>query len=506
MNVGGMLLEKNKLLKKNCLYICFADHNIGVGHLFRSQILAKSLKNYGWTNFLFGPNITQKKNTKEKLFKKIIYLKSIDKKKILKELNKNIFKIIEKNKINLIIIDSYFIENKFQKKIRDKLIIKINNKKTNNKYCDLILDYSFNFKTFENNSKYLIGPKYCLLENKITKKKLDKNKKVLITFGGSNLLIQVKKTIEVLNKILPDYKVYVSTPSLDFYKILRNNLIDVKIILSSDLSKLLNSYKFKFIISSAGHSLYELIFNNYPSVFVGMFENQYKNIDYLKKKNGAKVLLYKKDSFKKEMGTFLKQYKKNNKFFNINKKISAKINFYGSEEIAKILDLRFFKSFYENLPVLQTKRLKLIPLSKKNLSELYFLRDKISKNKIFFKEHNLFSKTEHLKWFKDYFKKKRIDYLIFEKKAKEFIGSLHFKIHSDELELGKFIANPRFLGKKYGLEASNKWIKFGINQLGYQRIIAITSKKNVININLNKKLGFKKIHSNNNLWLKMIYK
>ena len=206
------------------------------------------------------------------------------------------------------------------------------------------------------------------------------------------------------------------------------------------------------------------------------------------------------------MGTFLKQYKKNNKFFNINKKISAKINFYGSEEIAKILDLRFFKSFYENLPVLQTKRLKLIPLSKKNLSELYFLRDKISKNKIFFKEHNLFSKTEHLKWFKDYFKKKRIDYLIFEKKAKEFIGSLHFKIHSDELELGKFIANPRFLGKKYGLEASNKWIKFGINQLGYQRIIAITSKKNVININLNKKLGFKKIHSNNNLWLKMIYK
>lgn len=86
MNVGGMLLEKNKLLKKNCLYICFADHNIGVGHLFRSQILAKSLKNYGWTNFLFGPNITQKKNTKEKLFKKIIYLKSIDKKKNFKRI------------------------------------------------------------------------------------------------------------------------------------------------------------------------------------------------------------------------------------------------------------------------------------------------------------------------------------------------------------------------------------------------------------------------------------
>ena len=62
--------------------------------------------------------------------------------------------------------------------------------------------------------------------------------------------------------------------------------------------------------------------------------------------------------------------------------------------------------------------------------------------------------------------------------------------------------------KKYGLEAANKWIKFGINQLGYKRIIVITSKKNVININLNKKLGFKTINNNNknNLWQKMVYK
>ena len=39
------VVGENKLLEKNCLYICFADSNIGVGHLFRSQILAKSLKN-----------------------------------------------------------------------------------------------------------------------------------------------------------------------------------------------------------------------------------------------------------------------------------------------------------------------------------------------------------------------------------------------------------------------------------------------------------------------------
>ena len=57
--------RKIKLLEKNCLYICFADSNIGVGHLFRGQILAKSLKKYGWTNFLFGPKYNSKKEYKK---------------------------------------------------------------------------------------------------------------------------------------------------------------------------------------------------------------------------------------------------------------------------------------------------------------------------------------------------------------------------------------------------------------------------------------------------------
>ena len=87
-----------------------------------------------------------------------------------------------------------------------------------------------------------------------------------------------------------------------------------------------------------------------------------------------------------------------------------------------------------------------------------------------------------------------------------FEGSLNYKIGLNELELGKFIADQSFLGKKYGYESSSEWIKFGINKLGYNRIISITSKKNVTNINLNKKLGFKKIKNNDNLWQKMIYK
>ena len=288
MDVGGMLLKKNKLYEKNCLLICFADINVGVGHLFRSQILAKSLKTYGWNIFLFGPNLDQKKIIKTNIFKKIIYSKTTDKKKFLNNLDKNIFKIINNNKINLIIIDSYLIGNKFQRKIKNKLILKISNEKKNNNYCDIILDYSFGQKNLKKNSKYLSGPKYCLIENKINKTKINKGKKVLINFGGSNLLSQVKKTITVLEKVLPSHKVYVSTASKNYYKILKENINNTKIIFSLSLSKIINKYKFSFIISSAGHSMYELIKNNYPSIFVGMVSNQLKNVNYLKKKKFSK--------------------------------------------------------------------------------------------------------------------------------------------------------------------------------------------------------------------------
>ena len=115
-----MSLVKNRLIEKNCLFICFADHNIGVGHLFRSQILAKSLKNCGWTNFLIGPNITQKKIIKKKLFDKELFSNTVDQKKLLSKLEENVFEIIKKYKVNLVVIDSYLINNKFQKKIKKK--------------------------------------------------------------------------------------------------------------------------------------------------------------------------------------------------------------------------------------------------------------------------------------------------------------------------------------------------------------------------------------------------
>ena len=167
------------------------------------------------------------------------------------------------------------------------------------------------------------------------------------------------------------------------------------------------------------------------------------------------------------------------------------------------------KYYHKNLPVLETKRLKLIPLNEKNFKKLYYLRKKISNKRIVFRDKNKTTLESHIKWFKNYSTQKRIDYLIFEKKFKKYIGGLHYKLSGKEVEMGKFISNKLFLGKGYGLEATERWIEFGLNDKRFSRIVAITSKKNIININLNKKLGFKLINKKNgskSLWQKMIYK
>jgi spore coat polysaccharide biosynthesis predicted glycosyltransferase SpsG/RimJ/RimL family protein N-acetyltransferase len=505
---------KNKIFKKNCLLICFANEKIGSGHISRSQILAKSLKEKGWNIFLFGPSSSQKNILNKFFFKKIIYVNTLNKKKILNLSKKYIQNLIVKHEIELVIIDSYFIDNKFQKKIKKKIILKISNKK-NNSNCNFILDYSFlnninKKKDYIITPKYLLGPKYSLVEKKIIKNSRVSNK-ILITFGGSNLLYETEAIIKIFQSCLPEFKLYISTTTVKYYNVLKKSLNkNVTILLSSSLSKIINSYKFSFVVSSMGHAMYELIANNYPSLFIKFFKNQNLNFNYFKNSNLLKCVNYKNKNFNEVLNLFLIKFKKNKNFFRISKYLTKKINYQGSNLITSILDNEYKKKFYDNLPVLSTNRLNLVPLSKKNYKILFNLRKEIlKKDPIYFKNYQKYSKKVHHDWFKKYSSYNRIDYLIYEKKYKNFIGSLSFKEIDQEIHMGKYISNYKFVGKKYGYESSKKWIDFGINKLGFSEIYAVTHKKNIINTKLNIKLGFKIIKFNKSKdtkWLKMVYK
>ena len=497
---------KNKIFKKNCLLICFANEKIGSGHLFRSQILASSFKKKNWNIFLFGPTSNQKNNIKKNIFKKIFLTNFNKNTKIPDIYEKKIYNLISKLKIDFVILDSYLIDNHIQKKIKNNLILKITNKNYNHNFCDFILDYSFK-SLIKKKTNFLLGPKYSLVDLKINKN-ITKNKKILITFGGSNLINQLSKIIVVLERVLPDYDFYISTTSINYSKILKNNLTkNVKIILSNNLSNLINKYKFEFIIASMGHSLYELVANNYPALLIKFFKNQNLNLTYLKKSNYLKCLDFDNKNFLNNLELYLNLYKQNNNFFKIKKLLSKKINRDGADVVAEKIDYQFTREFFKNLPVLKTRRLLLIPLSKKNNLKLFnFIKKILNKIGNVSKVNDILSIENHLKWFEDYIYHKRIDYLIYEKKQKKYIGALNYKIDNDEIQIGKYISYDDFKGKNYGFEASKKWLSFGITKLGFRKVIAVTHKKNDININLNKKLGFKKNKLGNSKWLTMTYK
>lgn len=385
-------------------------------------------------------------------------------------------------------------------------IAKINNTNKDNLNCDLVLNYSFQINNKKSNSKFLVGPSYSLIQNKFKKIKKFNSKKILITFGGSNTLIHILKTLKCIDLELPNYKIHISTTSKLFYKILLKHIPNkIAVILNSDLSKIINKYKYEFIISSGGHTLYEIIANKYPALFLSIYKNQNENIDFLRKNNAAKALKYKAKLYEKQLISILKSYKKNKKIFKIKAKIANTINVKGQEKVASIIDLSFLENYHKKSSILETKRLKLIPLTKRNFKVLFYLREKISREKNAFRKKNKITMNEHMQWFKNYSTQNRIDYLIFEKKLKKYIGALHYKISKNEAEMGKFISEKTFLGKGYGFEATKRWIEFGIQSNRFNKIIAITSKKNVINISLNKKLGFKKINNKNSIWQKMIY-
>ena len=59
------------------------------------------------------------------------------------------------------------------------------------------------------------------------------------------------------------------------------------------------------------------------------------------------------------------------------------------------------------------------------------------------------------------------------------------------------IGDYSFRKRGFAKEAFGFWLKYGFEQLGFEKIYIYTDKKNTSNIGLNLKLGFKKVNIEN---------
>ncbi|MBL3519166.1 UDP-2,4-diacetamido-2,4,6-trideoxy-beta-L-altropyranose hydrolase [Arcobacter lanthieri] len=269
---------------------------IGTGHVMRDLVLAKEFPK---DNIIFATqdldgNINQK--IKEENYK-IKLLKSNN----FEELNE----LIKKLNIDLLVIDHYKIDYKFERKLKkanENLKILSFDDTYEKHYCDILLNHNLyaNTKKYKKkvpkNCELRCGLEYTLLRDeflKIKKQKIEKTKTIFLCLGGAdhkNLNIKVLKTIQKTFK--SSFKVNLVTTNanknLEELKKYCENKSWINLQINSKIvAKLM--YESSFAIVTPSVTVNEIYYLNIPFIAIKTASNQTKMYKYLLK-NGYYIM------------------------------------------------------------------------------------------------------------------------------------------------------------------------------------------------------------------------
>ena len=423
---------------------------IGLGHLKRMLSLADRLKESGFEVY-FASKHKSKYLAKYKVYK--IYNNE------KKELNK----ILNKLKANLLIIDGYDIDNKMDNYFKS-FVIRIDDLG----YSKANLVINPNPYKISNAKNYLFGRDCILLDKSFLKKleeKEDKNEVVLF-FGGTdilNLSFNFSKRLLALS-----YKVTVLTSSLNKNLNKLKNLNINLIVDCEDIAKILK--RAFFIISATGTSVYELISLNKAFINIITASNQKNIAKFLKENNLSYQINNINDldinKFLEKKGEIIKNQEKFFKYYNPNRII---------EEIK----LRLFNKTY-------IKEIKAI-----DIMEVFKLvnEKEVRKNSLSISSINI---KEHYDWFNLRLKNKYF-YKIVDI-YDNFLGFIRFDKNKD-----KYIVS---IALKKVLRASKKSchiLKKTIKLTKLNKFFAYVKDENKASLNLFLNIGFKEFKTQNNI-------
>ncbi len=301
-----------------------SGYKIGIGHVMRCLNLCKFLNKYDNINFIcrnHDGNIISK--ILESFHTIILPLKintTLDHNTWLGTIWENdcndIIKLINDNiwNVNLLIIDHYSIDYKWEIKIRpyiNKILVidDISNREHN---CDYLLDQNLYFENpyvnlVPKDCKIFLGLQYVILNENFKKIKSINNKlithtlindklindelkiRINISFWGSDIhnitekiidnIIKNKNKIKNFNDIIFDIIVGASNKNYDNIK--NKQLINFNIYYSVDnMAELLN--KTDLCIGATGSSIYERLYLKIPTIAITVADNQIniaKNLD-----------------------------------------------------------------------------------------------------------------------------------------------------------------------------------------------------------------------------------
>lgn len=301
---------------KNILFRCDSSSTIGLGHVKRCLLLAKRLKECDKNlKILFA---TQKLygNINEEILKSGFSIYSISDNSV-----KMLDYFVKGLRINLLIIDSYEIDYKFEEqiKIQNPTLKMLSFDDTINPHCsDMVLNHGVQAqekeykKLLPKKTKLFCGSEYTLLRDEFLEAKRVKvaRNSVAIILGGNDVLNLSSKIASLLLEINKKYKITVITTSVNpNIKELKENknielLVDINNMASVIASKSL-------VITASGGTLFEVLALKKKFINIEVASNQ-KVVDKFLKNKGIKTTIKAKDLTKEVLKTKIDYVKKSN--------------------------------------------------------------------------------------------------------------------------------------------------------------------------------------------------
>lgn len=303
----------------NILFRADSSSTIGTGHIMRDLVLAKQYpddKIVFATQELDG-NINHK-------IKEAGHTLEILKSNSLKEL----IELVKKHSIDLVVIDHYGIDYKYEKKLKKKTGAQILSfDDTYEKHhCDILLNHNISadkkkYKDLVPNSCELrCGSKYTLLrdefiEEKEKKRKVknSKVKTVFVAMGGadhSNINIKILNVLGKFDNLKVNLVTTTANKNLEELKDYVKEMKWINLHVNSNkIAELMNKSDFAIVTPSV--TLNEIYFMEIPFIAIKTAQNQDDMYRYLKKKKYLVMSKFTKTKLKKYIELLLNRDDKN---------------------------------------------------------------------------------------------------------------------------------------------------------------------------------------------------
>ncbi|MEW5766979.1 MAG: UDP-2,4-diacetamido-2,4,6-trideoxy-beta-L-altropyranose hydrolase [bacterium] len=280
-------------MKRQIIFRVDGGPHIGWGHIRRCLSLAEGLREKAIQSIFItrdidqeiGKRITSNGHLIERLPAKI---------DLKEDLNLTI-KLIRKHKPDLVITDSYEINQHYLEELKrlGVTLMSIDDLAKLHFCSDIVLNQNIEAKlsdySTERYTKLLLGAKYALLKKELRGKhgleeikEIAKN--ILITLGGSDLNNQTLKAVKALKRIKNDIEITVIIgPGYQYEEILRKEMAaDNRFLLLRDPQDIFNLMeRADLSISAGGSTCYELAYLGVPNIILVLADNQKKLADGL---------------------------------------------------------------------------------------------------------------------------------------------------------------------------------------------------------------------------------